>query len=67
MRNWVDFQPGTEEGILPLADVLAIMSTSRHREKLNGKYISSASGYGPAFLQRLKEVAGTSPFWNPQA
>jgi len=67
VRNWTEFQKGTEEGILPLAAVLAIMSTPRHSAKLEGNYISSAPGYAPAFFQRLKEVTGDSQFWNPKA
>jgi hypothetical protein len=63
----MEFKKGTEEGILPLSDVLAIMSTPRHSAKLNGKYISSAPEYAPAFFQRLKEVTGTSLFWDPKA
>lgn len=65
--NWAGFQQGTEEGILPLADVLAIMSTPRHRAKLEVNYISAAPSYTSAFFQRLKEVTGDSPFWNPKA
>ena len=67
MRNWSEFREESAEGILPLAKILAIMSTPRHREKLSGRYISSAPGYAAAFCQRLREVAGASPFWDPKA
>lgn len=67
MKDWTGFQKGTEEGILSLADVLAVMSTPRHSAKLNGNYITSAPAYASAFFQRLKEVTGDSPFWNPNA
>ena len=67
MRNWTDFGEGTEEAILPLADVMAIMSTPRHCAKMNGHYISSAPEYAPLFFQRLKEVTRNAAFWNPKA
>jgi len=67
VKNWKGFQEGTEEGILSLSDVLAIMSTPRHSAKLNGNYISSALGYAPEFFRRLKEITGESPFWNPKS
>jgi len=67
VKNWTEFQKGTEEGILSLSDVLAIMSTPRHSAKLEGNYISSAPSYALAFFQTLKEVTGDSPFWNPKA
>lgn len=66
MKNWKEYQQGTEEGILLLSDILAIMSTPRHSAKLNGNYISSAPSYAPLFFERLHEVAGNSQFWNPK-
>ncbi len=45
---------------------MAIMSTPRHREKLNGHYLSSAAQYAQAFFQRIREVTHGSPFWDPQ-
>ncbi len=42
---------------------MAIMSTPRHREKLNGRYLSSAPEYAQAFFQRIREVTRGAPFW----
>jgi len=65
VKNWSEFRIGTEEGILPLSDIMAIMSTPRHRAKLNGQYMSTASEYAPLFFQKIKEIARNSPFWDP--
>ncbi len=66
MRNWSEFRTGTNEAILPLSDVMEIVSTPRHSARLSGNYISSAPTYGPLFFKRLKEITGDSVFWNPQ-
>ena len=65
MKNWSEFRTGAEDGILPLAQVMAIMSTPRHSAKLSGTYISKASEYAPLFFQKLKEITHNSPFWDP--
>jgi hypothetical protein len=45
---------------------MSAMSTPRHREKLNGHYLTSAPEYATAFFQRLREVTRNAPFWDPQ-
>jgi hypothetical protein len=64
VRKWAQFAAGTEAGILSLAGALRIMSTPRHRNRLNGKYVSTLQDTVPAFVQRLLEVSGNSPFWD---
>ena len=66
MRNWPDFRAGTEEAILPLDDIMAIMSTPRHSAKLSGHYISAAKSYAVPFVERLKEMTRGSSFWEPK-
>ena len=36
-----------------------------HRERLNGKYVSSVAGYAPEFLENLKEITRKQSFWDP--
>ncbi len=45
---------------------MAMMSTPRHREKLNGRYLSSAPGYAPEFFDRIRDITHGSPFWEPR-
>lgn len=64
VRTWSGFTPGTEAGILSLADALRVMSTPRHSGRLNGRYVSTLPETVPAFVQRLLEVSNNSPFWD---
>jgi len=64
VKNWSQFTPGTEAGMLSLADAMRVMSTPRHRNRLNANYVSSAPDTMPAFVARLLEVSGNSPFWD---
>ena len=64
VRKWAQFAAGTEAGILSLADAMRIMSTPRHRDRLNGRYVSMLQETVAAFVQRLLEVSGNSPFWD---
>jgi hypothetical protein len=66
VKNWSGFVSGTEEAILSLSDMMAIMSTPRHSSKMSGHYVSSAPEYAPAFFQKLKEVTRDSTFWRPK-
>lgn len=43
-----------------------ILSTPRHKAKLDGRYLSSAPEYAQMFFQRIREVTGGSPFWEPR-
>ena len=64
VKNWSQFTPGTEAGLLSLADAMRVMSTPRHRNRLDPNYVSSAPETMPAFVARLLEVSGDSPFWD---
>jgi hypothetical protein len=63
-KNWSQFKEGTEAGILTLNDALSVMSTPRHRNRLNPNYVSTARETVPAFVARLLEVTGNSPYWD---
>lgn len=45
---------------------MSIMSTPRHTTKLSGHYLSSAPALAPIFFERVREVTGGSPFWDPR-
>ena len=65
MRNWSGFLAGTDEAILSLSDIMAIVSTPRHMARMNGNYVSAAADYGPLFFKRLKELTKNAAFWDP--
>jgi len=64
VKKWPQFQAGTEPGILSLEDAMRIMSTPRHRNRLNPNYVSTVQETVPAFVARLLEVSSNSPFWD---
>jgi hypothetical protein len=43
---------------------MAVMSTARHRERLNGHYVSSVAGYSQQFAAKIKEITRKDPFWD---
>jgi len=63
-KKWPEFKPGTEAGLLTLADAMRVMSTPRHRDRLKPDYVSAVQQTMPAFVQRLLEVSGNSAFWD---
>jgi hypothetical protein len=67
VKKWSHFLAGTEEAILPLSSVMAIVSTPRHTAKMSGHYVSSVPEYAASFFQRLKKVTGNADFWKPKA
>jgi len=64
VKRWSQFKPGTEAGMLSLADAMRVMSTPRHRNRLGTNYVSTLPETVPAFVARLLEVTGNSPFWD---
>jgi len=64
-RRWSGFRQEATAGLLSLADAMAVMSTPRHRDRLSGRYVSSAPSSAPAFFERLKAISRNDPFWAP--
>ncbi len=64
VKKWSQFKPGTEAGMLTLANAMRAMSTPRHRTRLRPDYVSTVQETVPAFAQRLLEVSCNAPFWD---
>lgn len=64
VKNWSQFKAGTEAGILTLDEAMRIMSTPRHRIRLNPDYVAALPETVPAFIARLLEVTDNSPYWD---
>jgi len=62
-QKWSEFEAGTEEGIISLQDGASLMSTPRHRDRLNGHYVSSVSESAPIYFDNIRKVTNNSPFW----
>ncbi len=65
IKNWSGYKEGTDEAILSVDDLMAIFQTPRHRAKLNGHYVSSASEYAALFFEKINKVTGNASFWQP--
>jgi len=63
IRNWVQFAAGTEEGILPLDDLLKLFSGSYFRKRLDPDWVSCSRDYAIEMVTTLKEMGRTGPFW----
>ncbi len=59
-RSWCDFQPGTEEGIIPLQDLACLFSGNLFTRRLDPDYVSHLEKYIQEFVQELKDRGS---FW----
>jgi hypothetical protein len=66
VRNWSGFAPGTEQGILPLQQLVKTFSGNFFSRRRDPDYISKSGQYVQELLSALAE---NGPFWAlpPQA
>lgn len=65
-RNWSAFAPGTDAGLMPLAQAAKLLSSPRHRDRLKPDYVSTLSDSVPQFIETLMAVSDHDPFWDPR-
>ena len=63
IRNWADFDPATEDGIIPLNDLVKLFSSEHFRRRLEPDFFSNWLQYRSKFLSTLREIGKTGPFW----
>ncbi|UCH21368.1 MAG: hypothetical protein JSU83_23190 [Deltaproteobacteria bacterium] len=63
IRNWVGFESDTEEGIIPLPDLVRLFSGNYFRRRLEPDWVSRSREYGREMVETLKEIGKTGPFW----
>jgi len=63
VRNWGGFDPKTEEGILPLQDLVTLFSGRYFRRRLDPDWVSHIGEYGLELINTLREMGKTGPFW----
>ena len=64
LRDWAQFDPATEEGIIPLDDLIKLFSGRDLRRRTDPDYFSRRSEYSADFMATLQEVEKTGPFWS---
>jgi len=65
IRNWDRFNPSTEQGIIPLADLVNLFSVNHFRKRLDPDYFSQGQ-YVSDFIEALKKLGENRPFWSPE-
>ena len=63
VRNWARFDPETEDGIIPLNDMVKLASCEYFRRRLDPDYFSKRLQYRDQFLSTIKAIGKTGPFW----
>jgi hypothetical protein len=63
VRNFARFDPSTEDGIIPLPDVVKVFSVDYFRRRLESDYFSQRMKYRDDMLKTLKEIRKSGPFW----
>ena len=64
LRNWAQFDPETEDGIIQLDDLVKCFSGRDVRRRLDPDYVSHLREYVADFLTALHDVGKTGPFWS---
>jgi hypothetical protein len=65
LRNWTDFSPETEDGIIKLSDLVTLFSISFFRRRLDPDYVSHVPEYMGEFFATLAAIGKQGPFWVP--
>jgi hypothetical protein len=60
VRNWSGFKPDTDEGIIPLGDLVKLFSGNYFRRRLDDDWVSLSREYA---IELGKEFAKKGPFW----
>jgi len=57
------FDPETEDGIIPLLDLVKLFSGSYFRRRLDPDWVSNMREYAREMVGTFKEIGKTGPFW----
>ena len=63
IRNWPRFDSATEEGMVPLDDLVKLFSGNYFRRRMDGDWVSNSRDYAREMVETLKEIGKTGPFW----
>jgi hypothetical protein len=63
VRNWSGFVAGTEEGMIPLNDLVKLFSGNYFRRRLDGDWVSNSRQYAMEMIASFEEIGKTGPFW----
>ena len=66
VRNWPQFNPETEDGIIPLPDLVKLFSGRFFRNRMDLDWVSRRRDYAREMRETLQEIGKTGPFWQRQ-
>ena len=64
MRNWASFTAGTEDGIVPILDMIKLFSGPFFTRRMDPDYLSHMLEYAAEMGKTLKEIGKAVPFWS---
>lgn len=64
IHGWAQFKEGTEEGMIPLQDLLKFFSVTYFRKRLDPDYVSRSREYRKELVSTLVEIGKTGQFWS---
>jgi len=63
VRNWASFVEGTDEGIVPILDMINLFSGPYFTKRMDMDYVSHMFEYAREMGKTMKEIGKTGPFW----
>jgi len=63
IQNWSGFVQGSEEGILPLDDLVELFSGNYFRMRMGPDWVSRSREYALEMVATFKKLGKTGPFW----
>ncbi|MHB8575622.1 MAG: hypothetical protein ACYDCQ_09850 [Dehalococcoidia bacterium] len=63
VRQWARFDPASAAGIRPVADLVQLFSTPRHRERRAPDYVVRLAELSDAFPAAVARLGRGMPFW----
>ena len=63
IRNWAQFDPAAEEGIVPLENVVKLFSGNYYRRRMDGDWVSRSREHARDMVATLKELGMSGSFW----
>ncbi len=63
VRRWSGFDPSTEEGIRPVADLAELFSLPLFRERLVPDYLLRLPELGRDMPAAFERIGRSTPFW----
>lgn len=63
VRHWARFDVASEEGIIPLSDLVKLFSGPYFRKRMEQDWVSRSREYAREMVATMAEIGKTGPFW----